>query len=122
MRLTLFALALLASPLLAAPVPPAKPAELTREQMVGQWAYEYGSLTDGTLHLFPDGSYVSWHTPAANVPYHGYWFVSGNTLHLREWSGSGGGSATDYAVTFTPGGWPFLCGQTGSGVRVELRR
>ncbi len=106
----------------AAPVPPSpKPVELTREQMAGAWEYSYGSLYDGRIWLFADGAYCAKHAQDAQTYYYGYWYVSANCLHLREWSGAGG-CGTGYAYTFVATDYPYLVGQSGTGVRVGLRR
>lgn len=109
---------LLLAPMDGAPVPP-PPKELTPAMMCGEWRFGWGSYEDGTTHLYPDGSFVSWLYPDATAYYCGSWWCDGGDVVLRE-RASFSTVWTDYRYQMNPKTYPNLVGLSNGGTRVSL--
>jgi hypothetical protein len=77
----LFALLLLAAPVLAAPVPP--PPRLTEAGLVGTYWQTWGHSYHGPVTFGDDGSY-RFENEGGVAVYLGYWWLEGNVLVLME--------------------------------------
>ncbi|AMV24628.1 hypothetical protein VT84_09545 [Gemmata sp. SH-PL17] len=107
-----------------APLPP--PPKLSAEILVGKWAYDWDEKSEGTIWVYPDGSYCSiLGGPSGGTIWHGTWEVRDGVLHLTEWAfnpdNQGRWGPIHYRVAISMKRYPRLVGSTQYGNEVVLR-
>jgi hypothetical protein len=117
-------LALLARAAGGAPVPK-RPAELTKEQVVGTWSYSWGAMPNGIIAFAADGTYAAQHEPGGAVSYAGTWAVEGGTVTIQECSydfatGEFRGGPVEYRFEFKAADYPNLRGLSNGSTKVAL--